>query len=62
MEGAEAEEVAAPAGQLDVLAHHILNGIAGVELVEKRRGECHFDASFLTQPRTCQAAGIKIVS
>ena len=46
VKGAQAKEVAAPAGEGDILPHHVLNGIAGGELVEKRGGKRHEKTSF----------------
>ena len=56
MEGAEAEQVAAPARQRDILPDDVLNGIPGVEFIQKCRGKSHGSASF--QPRTCQPVGM----
>ena len=41
VERAQAEEIAAPPGEGDVLSHHVLNGIAGGKLVQKCRRKCH---------------------
>ena len=43
VEGAQAEVIGAAALELHVLAHHLVDGVAGDQLVEKRRRECHGD-------------------
>ena len=46
LEGAQAEEVAAAAFQLHVLAHDLFNWIAGDQLVDKCGGKRHAGTSF----------------
>ena len=46
VEGAQAEQVAALAGQLYVTAYHVHNITAGGQLVHKALGKCHGRSSF----------------
>ena len=41
VEGTQAEEVGPLAGQVHILAHHLLDGVAGGQLVKKRRRKGH---------------------
>ena len=41
MEGAEAEEVGAPAGELDIAAHYVRDVASGRQLVQKALGKRH---------------------
>jgi hypothetical protein len=54
MEWAQAKQIAALAGQGNVLADHVLNGIAGRQLVEKCWREWH--CSLLSAPNWCGIA------
>jgi hypothetical protein len=41
VEGAQAKHIRAAALEGHILTHHILNGIAGQKLINKRRGKSH---------------------
>ena len=46
MEGTQAKHIGTGALEIDILAHHILNGILGDQFIDKRRGKCHRETSF----------------
>ena len=46
MEGAQAEQIRPGAFQIHILAHHVLNGVAGHYLVNKGRRKRHTSPSF----------------
>ena len=44
MEGAQAEHIAAAALQIHILPHHIFNGVALDQFIDKRRRKCHISS------------------
>ncbi len=46
MEGAQTKEVAPPPLQGHILSHHILNGVSGHHIIQKRRWKRHETSSF----------------